>query len=293
MWKALRLFSDALAAFRENDFEQALVLARQAHDEQPEHLVFAEAVTYLTRLNERGKQDVYLNDEGFRAFIRGGGNVPLYQAVSAALQGVYRSYEALNLLDVGTGDGRALLPALTDNIRHVTVLEPSESLLRQLRCQFDERGVPHEAHCAPFQHFAQTQTGDWDVIEATFSLQSVPPQERASALAWMRQHGKRALAVEFDAPDLTNIMATETICAIVKRYEHGLAEYGEDRTLVAQGFLMPVMFGYFDRSQHRTNYEQPIAQWIREFEAAGFTTIDSRRLYPYWWAAAYIIDARS
>jgi len=291
MWKALPVFSRALAAFRENDFEQALALARQAHEQQPEHLVFAEAVAYLTRLNESGKQDVYLNDEGFRAFIRGGGNVPLYRTVSAELQAVYRSYDTLNLLDVGTGDGRALLPALTDNIRNLSVLEPSESLLRQLRHQLDERGVPHEAHCAPFQHFTQTQAGNWDVIEATFSLQSVPPQERASALTWMRQHGKRALLVEFDAPDLTNIMADETIRSIVERYEQGLAEYGDDRALVAQGFLMPVMFGYFDRSQRRTNYEQPIAQWIREFEAAGFTTIDSRRLYPYWWAAAYIIDA--
>ncbi|GAK52591.1 hypothetical protein U14_03843 [Candidatus Moduliflexus flocculans] len=291
MWKALPVFSRALAAFRDNDFEQALILAQQAHEQQPELLVFAEAVTYLTRLNESGKQDVYLNDEGFRAFIRGGGNVPLYRAVSAALQEVYRSYDTLNLLDVGTGDGRALLPALTDNIRHLTVLEPSESLLRQLRRQLDEHGVSHEAHCAPFQYFTQMQAGSWDVIEATFSLQSIPPQERASALTWGRQHGKRVLLVEFDAPDLTNIMAIETIRYIVERYEQGVAEYAEDRALVAQGFLMPMMFGYFDCSQHRTNYEQPVAQWIQEFQAAGFTTVDAALIYPYWWAAAYIIDA--
>jgi hypothetical protein len=71
-----------------------------------------------------------------------------------------------------------------------------------------------------------------------------------------------------------------------------LAEYAGDGGLVAHGFLMPVLFGYFDQTAARTNYEQPIGAWVDQLRAAGFANIDTEPLYPYWWASAYLIDAR-
>src|SRR5262245_34615049 len=55
---------------------------------------------------------VYDHPEAFQAFINGGGNVGLYEAVSAALARLYDRTRPRSLLDVGCGDGRALLPAL-------------------------------------------------------------------------------------------------------------------------------------------------------------------------------------
>jgi hypothetical protein len=79
---------------------------------------------------------------------------------------------------------------------------------------------------------------------------------------------------------------------VVDRYETGLSEYAGDGGLVAQGFLMPVMFGYFDRTSARTTYEQPIEAWEKELRDAGFETVEKRLLDDYWWASACLLDAR-
>ena len=55
---------------------------------------------------------------------------------------------------------------------------------------------------------------------------------------------------------------------------------------------MPVMFGYFDQTVARANYEQPIDAWMEELRQAGFTQVDKRPLFNYWWAPAYLVDAR-
>jgi hypothetical protein len=80
---------------------------------------------------------------------------------------------------------------------------------------------------------------------------------------------------------------------VVERCSRGLAEYGEDRELVSQGFLMPMLFGSFDRTAARTNYEQPIESWADDLRTAGFTDVVAERLYRYWWADAYLVDART
>ncbi|MCP4149426.1 MAG: hypothetical protein GY757_16885 [bacterium] len=54
---------------------------------------------------------------------------------------------------------------------------------------------------------------------------------------------------------------------------------------------MPVFFGYFDSSTARTNYEQSIEKWATELKAAGFESVTTRQLYPYWWAPAFFVDA--
>ena len=76
-----------------------------------------------------------------------------------------------------------------------------------------------------------------------------------------------------------------------ERYERGLAEYEGD-ALVVQGFLMPVMCGYFDPSNARPNYEQPIRDWQAEMARAGFARITQRTVDEYWWSRACLIDAR-
>ncbi|WP_437913789.1 hypothetical protein WME73_46380 [Sorangium sp. So ce302] len=48
---------------------------------------------------------------------------------------------------------------------------------------------------------------------------------------------------------------------------------------VAQGFLMPVLFGYVDRGATRTTFEHPIDDWAALLHEAGFARVD-RRLIP-------------
>ncbi len=79
---------------------------------------------------------------------------------------------------------------------------------------------------------------------------------------------------------------------VLSHYENGLAEYDGDGGLVAQGFLMPVMFGYFDRSAARTNWEGPIQEWVAGLRAAGFEQVTLEKLYSYFWADSYLIVAQ-
>lgn len=291
---ALEHFYLALLAFSEDQFAEALQHARTAARRQPDSRVFAQAVVYLERLLERGKSGVYVDGEAFAAFIRGGGNVPLYAAVSEALRAQYAAYDALALLDVGVGDGLALLPALTDAVARLDLLEPSAAMLDRTSSALAARGVAHSAHNTTLQAFMRSdsgQRGQWDIIQATWSLQSIPPDERDACFAWLRARGARVLIAEFDVPEFAALFAPERVRYVVARYERGLAEYEGDGDIVAQGFLMPVMFGYFDRSAARTNWEGPIQAWADGLRAAGFEQVTLHRLYAYFWADTYLIAA--
>lgn len=289
---ALDRFYRALLAFGEQAFEQAALYCRQAADLEPDNLVFAQAATFLGRVVCEGRQDVYLSAEGFAAFIRGGGNVALYRATSAALKNVYLRSATISLLDIGVGDGLALLPALTDNIRQLDLLEPSQAMLANVSSALNERRVKHRAIEATLQAFAREHGGRWDLVQATFSLQSIPTEERLPLLKWLRDHADRLLVAEFDVPSFAGMYAPERVRYIVERYQQGLAEYAEDQELVAQSFLMPVMLGYFDRTAQRTNYEQSLEEWVAQLREAGFKTVHATLLFPYWWAPVYLIDAR-
>jgi ubiquinone/menaquinone biosynthesis C-methylase UbiE len=282
----------ALVAFGHQDLSRAAALAAKAAALSPGSLVFKEATTYLQRVQSEGKQSVYVSPEGFAAFIRGGGNVPLYENTSAALRAVYGEYSGASLLDIGVGDGLALLAALSDNIRTVTLIEPSAAMLAVTSKALAERGIPVDAVNTTFQDFVRSEKGVWDLAEATYSLQSIPPKERSSLMSWLRMNTRRVLVAEFDPPVFENQYSPERARYVTERYEIGLAEYAGDGGLVAQGFLMPVMFGYFDQTVARTNYEQPVDAWIKEFKRAGFVNVEKRPIFNYWWASAYLIDAR-
>lgn len=285
----------ALIAFAEGEPDRAARWATMAAERAPQSRVYTQAATYLARTAGAGTARVYDDGAAFAAFIRGGGNVGLYAAVSAALRALYGEYESLRLLDIGVGDGLALLPALTPAVIRLNLVEPSAALFAVTRAALDARGIAYQAHgvtLAEFMASAEGQRGQWDVIQATWSLQSIPPDERLAALRWLRTHGKRAIIAEFDVPDFGATLSPERVRYFVARYERGLAEYDGDSGLVAQGFLLPVFCGAFDRAAARTNWEGPAQGWSGDLRAAGFAQVIARTLYPYFWADAVLFDAR-
>ncbi len=286
---ALDHFYLALLAFGEDDFAGAAAYARQAARLQPDHPVFEAAVVYLDRVIEQGKSGVYVDGAAFAVFVRGGGNVGLYAAASAALRAIYTEYPMLRLFDIGVGDGMAVLPALTGCVARLDLLEPSAAMLAATTAALDARGMAYHAHHTTLQDFIATGSDQsWDIIQATWSLQSIPPAERP--FRWLRAHTDRLLIAEFDVPEFTANYAPERVQYVVNTYARGLAEYEGEQ--VAQGFLMPVMFGYFDRTAARTNWEGPITGWAANLHAAGFQDVRVRHLFAYFWADAYLIDAQ-
>lgn len=289
---ALAELGAALGAFAAGDLGAAAAAASRVAAADPASALAREAAAYLARAAGDGKTSVYVTGEAFGAFIRGGGNLPLYRAVSDALREAYPHGEPFTLLDVGVGDGLALLPALPPNLRRVDLVEPSAAMLVAVSEALETNNVVYGAFNGTIQAFAAARGGSWDVAQATFSLQSLAPDDRRAALAWLRQHAGRLLIAEFDPPDLGEGLAPGRIAHVAGRYEVGLAEYAGDGGLVAQGFLMPVFFGYFDPTAARTNYEQPIDAWADDLRAAGFASVSRRHLYDYWWAPCYLLDAR-
>lgn len=331
---AIETFTQALRDWNSGNIVQAIRLTEDALAREPESLVYREAGVYLNRVLRDGKQGVYVSPEGFSAFIRGGGNVGLYANTSAMLRTAYEEYASLSLLDIGVGDGLALLPALTPNIHQLDLVEPSAAMLPNTRAQLDAVPMQHRAFNGTVQDFmAHNPFGnmEWDVIQATFSLQSVLPEDRPKLMGWLSERGGRVLMAEFDPPILKDPFADDWVKYVINHYERGLAEYARKpasdaadspvdaasldsaeagnetritadlaqaaeldpvrENLVAQGFLMPVMFGYFDTNVARTNWEVPVAEWVDLLKDAGFSKVETRLIYPYWWANAYLIDA--
>jgi len=286
----------AMLAFADERYAEAATFAEGAARASPEELLPRAAAAYLARVAREGKRNVYVSAEGFGAFIRGGGNVPLYQETSAALSRCYPS-EPFDLLDIGVGDGLALLPALTPAVRRVTLVEPAAPLLERTTRELATRGVGFEAFSGVLQDFTAEpgmQSRRWAVAQATFSLHNLPPPTRPAMLSWLRSHCDVLLLAEFDAPRMDEPLRPELVKHVLTRYRAGLAEYvGESFEAVAQGFLMPVLFGYVDRGATRTTFEHPIADWELLLREAGFARVDRRQLYAYWWAPACLLVARS
>ncbi|RRO20527.1 hypothetical protein EIL87_01140 [Saccharopolyspora rhizosphaerae] len=115
---------------------------------------FARLLVALT--DREDARDVYDSPAAFRAFIRGGGNVGLYEAVSQALREVYRRDRPASVLDLGVGDGLALVPALAEHRPRVGVVEPSAALLSEAEAGLAELGVDHRAWQVSAQEFVRT-----------------------------------------------------------------------------------------------------------------------------------------
>lgn len=291
-FSSFEYFYLALQAYGEQQFEMASRLADQAAGHDPENALLSYSAAYLKRILATPEKGVYATGDGFSKFIRGGGNISLYQAVSQALRKIYEEYSALKLLDIGAGDGLALLPALTEAVQELHVLEPSPALLGSLEDQLNKRGVKFVSHPCQVQELMKSSGETWDLLQATFSLQSIRPEERSEMFRWMRKTGKRLVMVEFDVPEFSGMFSMDRVQYVFDRYQRGLLEYGDTRDAVAFGFLIPVMFGYFDKSQRRVNFEQPMIQWVEEIRSAGFSRISTRTMYEYWWGSAFLIDAK-
>lgn len=289
---ALDAFYLSILAYSDGNLAQAYTFAEHAVQKDSKSLLYREATTYLTRVIQHGTHHVYTSPAGFEAFIRGGGNILLYKELRASLRQIYHAYTDLHLLDIGTGDGETLLPALSDTIGHVDVVEPSTAMLTKLEHELQLRNITYQAYHQTLQDFTKKTHQHWPLIQATFSLQSLSDDERLQWLRWLQAHTDRLLIAEFDVPVFSAPLAPDRVEYVANAFETGVAEYQDD-DLVAQEFLLPMMFSYFDRSTARMNYEQPIQQWVADLKAAGFITITTKPFYQYWWADAYLIDANN
>lgn len=231
---------------------------------------------------------VYDQPAAFTAFIRGGGNVGLYDAVSRALADRYRRLGVRSLVDVGCGDGRAVLPALAAApVPSVTLVEPSRALLDAAVAAAPEGTAAFAGDAAAF--VAQWD-GHVDLAESTFALHALPHEERATVLSAMRPHVDHLALAEFDVPDHP-AGTDEHLAFLADTYEQGLAEYESDRDLVAQGFLMPVLTGQLAPGARRSTWEQPATAWAAQVRAAGYRNVTLEPLFDYWSSPAFLLTA--
>ena len=285
-------FAAIVRAYAADELAAAAELAARAAASSPQDLLLTAAATYLGQVHQHGRAGLYVSGAAFGAFIRGGGNVALYAALSAALRQTYQQQGQFALLDIGVGDGLALLPALTPNIRRLDIAEPSGALLAQTSAALDARGIAHRAFPVRAQEIARRQRNRWEIVQATFSLHNIPRQERTETLRLLRPQAQQLLVAEFDVPDLFDTpLSDAAIAYVAAHYRQGLAEYSDDDGLVSQGFLMPIMFGYFAPGASRSTYEQPLDAWAADLRAAGFAQVRSTLLHRYWWADAYLLVA--
>ncbi|MGW3960450.1 class I SAM-dependent methyltransferase [Amycolatopsis sp. NPDC005003] len=280
---SIELLADALAAYRAGDRDQAAELTAQAG--RAGSTLADELRTYL---GGDGSAPVYDQPSAFTAFIRGGGNVELYRALSAELAARYDADKPESLLDLGCGDGLAVVPAL-EQASHlpprIDLVEPSAALLEGVH----ERVPSAQCWQSTAQDFLARDDLGWDFVQSTFAMQSIEPEQRAEVLRALQPRTGTLVLAEFDVPEFEE-GSPEHLHSLVERYERGVAEYGEDATLVAQGFLLPVLLGIVS-GQQRTNWEHPAEVWAEQLTTAGFTQVDVTPLADYWWSPAVLITA--
>lgn len=278
--------SEALDALAAGDVERARDIARHGGS------LLADALAeHLSA--DRTAHGVYDQPAAFEAFINGGGNLALYEAVVAALGDVYADARPTTLLDIGCGDGRALRPALAapHAPRSVTLVEPSAALLDA--AVRDLTGVTVDARRTGVEPFAAALPDDavFDVAQSTFALHTLPHDVRDGVLADLAPHVRVLAVVEFDVPDVPHA-GPEHRRFLAETYERGLAEYDADRDLVAQGFLMPVLTGQLVPGATRATWEQPASRWAEQVGRAGFTDVRTTPLHDYWSSPAFLLTAR-
>lgn len=289
--------AEGLAAIARDRHDDARLALRDAAggDALPASALLSRAM--LTCLENDDANAVYDRPAAFEAFIRGGGNVPLYDATSAALAQLYGTCEVNSLLDIGCGDGMALIPALA-RTQHLPpcldVVEPSEALLasamEHLRSERRFRLDQLHAWSQTAQAFAAALQPDqrWDLAQSTFAVQSLPPAERRATWQRLRPHVRRLALVEFDVPALEP-GSDAHYASLAQRYRLALEGYGDDAELIAGGFLAPMLLGQLRPDARPTNWEQPIAQWVEELRESGYALEFQRKLYDYSWSPAVLM----
>lgn len=246
-----------------------------------------------TYLAESGDGSVYDRPAAFTAFIRGGGNVGLYDALTTTLARRYRRDGVTSLVDLGCGDGQALVPALAaagDPAPAVTLVEPSRALLDAALAALAGHPAPVTAHATDAATFTATLTTRHDLGQSTFALHTLPHDDRSAMLTALRPHVTHLVLAEFDFP-AHPAGGTAHLAFLADSYEQGIAEYDADRDLVAQGFLMPVLTGQLAPGAHRSTWEQPASAWAEQITACGYRDVAVEPLYDYWSAPAFLLTA--
>lgn len=241
---------------------------------------------------------VYDQPAAFEAFINGGGNIGLYRAVSEALAGIYTRTRPASLLDIGCGDGRALLPSLAAADARpagLTLVEPSAALLDTAVRGLAEHGLTGsgldlDARNTRVEPFVADLNTAFDVAQSTFALHTLSHEVRDQVLTALAPRVGVLAVVEFDVPDVPHA-GPEHRAFLAETYERGLAEYDADRDLVAQGFLLPVLTGQLLPGARRVTWEQPAARWVEQVERAGFTNAAITPLCDYWSSPAFLLTA--
>ncbi|MTD14242.1 class I SAM-dependent methyltransferase [Nakamurella sp. YIM 132087] len=248
---------------------------------------------YLT--DPAGDGTVYDAPAAFEAFIRGGGNVGLYQRTSAALAATYRDVRPTTLLEIGCGDGLALLPALDAAggaaPTSVELVEPSAALLGQCTAALAARDISvTTSGPGTLQDRLDNSDSSWDLAESSFALHALEPTVRTEQLRRLAPRVRRLVLVEFDV-HVPEPGTDAHVRELAIRYEKGLAEYTDTRDLVAQGFLAPVLIGQLAPDAPRATWEQPREAWAAQLAEAGFTDITTEDVSPYWWSPAFVLRA--
>jgi SAM-dependent methyltransferase len=289
-----KAITQALAAVRSGDSSTATRLAAQAADQGS--LLGASLAQFLESIHEEA---IYASPAGFEAFIEGGGNVPLYRAVSNALADFYDRLRPTVLLDIGCGNGRAVLPALhvaQHQPEQLDLVEPSEALLATAVKRHAETtlSVPLRTWPGTVQAFLESVPAGsrWPMVQSTFAMHTIPHEERTTVLARLRAHLDVLVVVDFDVPNHPT-GSTNHLRFLAQTYEHGLAEYDTDQELVAQGFLMPVLVGQLRPGATRVTWEQSKEQWLEQVKVAGYTDVEVRPLCNYWSSPAFLLTARA
>ena len=284
---------------------EAIATVRTTSEAAASSLLLQQLSIYVSSHQlQQGDQARGLYDSGkaFARFIEGFGNEPLYADCTRAMARLYHETlehqqqqqpsSRLAVLDIGVGNGRALVPALEQLGTSVTleldIIDPSNELLSECTTKLEQaRQASHfptierlESSITTIQQYLDTQTTRrWSVVQSTFALHNLAPSERLRVFRQLHSRTETVFVIEFDTysqppradSTLEPIGKAEKLDYTLERYERALQLYQHEPNyeLVVQGFLLPIMLGYFDASAPTATFEQPLQAWVEEFRLAG------------------------